>query len=254
MLNFYEGHRSGNSGFMVSTKGSLTFPPHFHQNVEILIMLEGSQQITVGGNSFIAKSGSVVVIDNYVVHSYGEGETKEYYALILPYDKVEEFNRLRRDMVLKQIHVEESDFALSIAQIIREHLNEKATEYQRDCAVNLIMALILKKCGLTQGERGSENGLIHKILSFSQEHFKENISLKSVAKELGYAEGYLSRVFHHYFKESYPRYVNGLRLNYIERELQKKEKNVTELIFEAGFNSFQTYYRAKQLIGNNADL
>ena len=208
----------------------------------------------VGGNSFIAKSGSVVVIDNFVVHSYGEGETKEYYALILPYDKVEEFNRLRRDMVLKQIHVEDSDFALSIAQIIREHLNENATEYQRDCAVNLIMALILKKCGLTQGERGSENGLIHKILSFSQENFKENISLKSVAKELGYAEGYLSRVFHHYFKESYPRYVNGLRLNYIERELQKKEKNVTELIFEAGFNSFQTYYRSKQLIGNNADL
>ncbi|MBQ7408866.1 MAG: helix-turn-helix transcriptional regulator [Clostridia bacterium] len=246
MINFYEEHRSGENSFFLEKNGDLAFPPHFHQNIEIAIILSGSQPITVNGEFFIAKAGSVVVVDNFAVHSYGECKSKENYLLILPNGALGEFNRLRNGKVFKTPYVCNMKLAKSLVNLIENNLSENSSEYQRFCAINLMMALIEREFGLEDGQRGNESGLINKILFAVQEKFKEDISLKRLAKEMGYAEGHLSRVFHQYFKESFPHYVNALRLDYIERELKMGEKNVTQLIFEAGFNSFQTYYRCKK--------
>ena len=105
MINCYEEHRSGENSFFLEKNGDLAFPPHFHQNIEIAIILSGSQPITVNGEFFIAKAGSVVVVDNFAVHSYGECKSKENYLLILPNGALGEFNRLRNGKVFKTPYV-----------------------------------------------------------------------------------------------------------------------------------------------------
>ena len=109
----------------------------------------------------------------------------------------------------------------------------------------MIMALILAKNPLTAGEGGTENELINKILSYVENNFKEDITLKTLSKYFGYAEGHLSRVFHRYVKISFPRYVNQRRIDYIQQKQQSENKALSQLIFESGFKSFQTYYRTK---------
>lgn len=42
------------------------------------------------------------------------------------------------------------------------------------------------------------------------------------------------------------KYVNNLRLEYVEMNKKLSDKTLNELIFEAGFNSERTYFRAKK--------
>jgi mannose-6-phosphate isomerase-like protein (cupin superfamily) len=74
MSKFYESHRSGKDGIYVAKREYNRFPSHFHQNVEIFVLLSGKQEIVVDGISFTAESGSVVFIDNFSVHSYGDSQ------------------------------------------------------------------------------------------------------------------------------------------------------------------------------------
>lgn len=246
MSKFYEPHRSGKDGFMLSARDNYSFPSHFHQNVEIFVSLSGKQEITVDGVSFTAEGGSIVFIDSFSIHSYGDGEKGDTSVLIIPYDTLAEFNRSRSGKILKTTHVKNLALAKEIMRIIKEFLVCESSEYEKYSALNMITALIVKEIGLINGERNVENELINRILAYVSEHFKEKLTLKSVARALGYAEGHISRVFHKYVNEGFPKYVNGLRLDYVEKNLKKQDKNVTELIFEAGFSSFQTYYRSKK--------
>jgi methylphosphotriester-DNA--protein-cysteine methyltransferase len=54
-------------------------------------------------------------------------------------------------------------------------------------------------------------------------------------------------VFHRYLRTGISAYANALRLDYVEQKLALKGKEkLIEIIYEAGFNCPQTYYRAKQ--------
>lgn len=246
MSKFYEAHRSGNDGFMIEKNRSQYFPPHFHQNVEIFVCISGKQELTVDGKTFIAEENSVVFIDSLVVHSYGKGEKGENAVVIIPYYALEKFNAFRQNKVLGAVHVKDKSLAQKIIKIIDEDLTENSSEYTRYCAFNAITSSIVKVFGLTDGEVKSESELINKILFYIGENFRTDITLKSVSKALGYAEGHISRIFHEYVDEGFCKYVNGLRLEYVFRERKYGAKKLNELIFDAGFNSIQTYYRAKK--------
>ena len=63
-----------------------------------------------------------------------------------------------------------------------------------------------------------------------------------------YSTEHVSRVFHKYLRVGLPKFINDLRLDYIENELMLSDKKkITDLIFEAGFKSVQSYYRSKSL-------
>ena len=245
MSEYYEYYRSGKGGYQ-TRRGSLDFPPHFHQNIELCVLLSGEQELCVGGRQIHATSMSVTVVDNFVVHSFGKGEG-ERYSLIIPHDMLTEFNRLRKNKSFGQIYVQDATLAKGVADIINNCLQNDSDYYMMYSAFNMIMSLLLPHLSLTDSENKGEGELINRILTYAQDNYKENITLESAARALGYAEGHLSRVFHKYVSESFPRYVNRLRYEYVQNKLYTDE-NITKLIFDAGFRSIQTYYRTKALL------
>ncbi|MBQ8308818.1 MAG: helix-turn-helix transcriptional regulator [Clostridia bacterium] len=87
---------------------------------------------------------------------------------------------------------------------------------------------------------------IRSILAYIQQNYRAEISRKSIARALGYTEAHISRVFHRYLGVGLAEYINGLRLAYVKKLRANGDTRTTiELIYEAGFNSQQTYYRVK---------
>jgi AraC-like DNA-binding protein len=88
--------------------------------------------------------------------------------------------------------------------------------------------------------------IISDILSYIDTHINEQITLESLAREFGYNKSYFSRLFNDHLGISLNNYVNFVRLNRFEQLMAKNsDKSVTELIYEAGFSSTTTFYRAK---------
>ena len=88
---------------------------------------------------------------------------------------------------------------------------------------------------------------MRRVLSYIQENFRGDVSRKRISSELGYSPEHISRVFHTYLGKGLSEYVNELRLSYIDSLIEDGDaRSITELIYDAGFGSQQTYYRERK--------
>ena len=242
---YYEYYRSGKEGFDL-TSGDIEYRAHFHQNVEICVLISGERHVSIGGKQIHAKAPCVIFVDSFVVHSYGKGDG-DHYAFVIPSEMLSEFTQMRNGRVFAEEYIQSEELVQDIMKICADYLHNKVYdgEYRLFVSANLVLLHLLKYVPLVEAHDENDGDLINRILTYIQHSYRENITLKSVAHELGYAEGHLSRVFHQYVDESFPSYVNRLRLEYVKNRLNSGE-NITNLIYDAGFRNAQTYYRAKK--------
>ena len=247
MKEFYEKHRDEGE-IHLSRNDNYLFAPHFHLNPEILIVAKGGYDITLSGKHYRVGEGSVAVMDSYEIHSYDErvGVTEPDDAVVvIPYRYLTRFYRRHKGMRISNPVIEDLELCRSLLAIADEYLT--ASELVREAAAELFFSMLEEKLEFCADKRGSEAALIRRILAYVQERYTENISRTDIAKALGYTEAHISRVFHSYIGKGLSEYINGVRLAHVDRRLAAEDgRSITELIYEAGFGSQQTYYRARQ--------
>ena len=229
MKEFYESIREDSYIYVNRECASHLYPAHFHINPEILVVNKGGYELTVSGKRLTVGEGDIAVIDSYEAHSYDRRlniKDVDDIVLILPYSLVDKIMQDRQG---------------------RRIADPIISDTSRQIAATLIVSRIFERANFADKERGGEAALLRSILSYVQENFRSDISRSSIAKELGYTEAHISRVFHSYIGKGISEYVNGLRLAYIDGLIREGDKrSQTELIFAAGFGSQQTYYRARK--------
>ncbi len=67
-----------------------------------------------------------------------------------------------------------------------------------------------------------------------------------MSKELGITKYTLSRVFSGTFHQNFNQYLNRIRLGYVTEELTNSTKQITDIAFDAGFQSQATFNRVFQ--------
>lgn len=85
--------------------------------------------------------------------------------------------------------------------------------------------------------------IIYQTVSYIAKHFKEPVSLESMAKDLGISKFTLSRVFSGTFHRNFNQYLNEQRLNYVCVHLECTDKSITDIWLDAGFDSQRTFNR-----------
>lgn len=248
MKGFYERHREELKTVYVSRGKSFRFPPHFHQNLEIFLVKKGEYVLSKNGAQFRAKQGAIVFFDSFDLHSYDEEEEcGDGIVVMLPPPYLASFNAWRgKKKIENPVLYDEALFAKLLK--ITDELFDYPNESVKKAGAELFLALLEEKLALSEPDGRENYSPFQQILDHVQRHFREDVSLTAVAHALGYTPSYVSRIFHKFAKVGFPEYVNGLRLDFVERNLPTG-KPITDLIFEAGFKSTQTYYRQK----NNAE-
>lgn len=245
----YEEFRDGIEALDVRRNEKYVYPPHFHRNIEILISLEGSRSVVHNGVPYHVGNGDIFFCGSYDLHSYGadtEGK-KNDCLVIVPAARTARFNERNRGLKPASPLIHDETLCARLLEIADRFMADKnQSESVRGAACELLLALIGERLDFVQGKERDETQLIRAILSYLSEHFREDVSLPVIARKFGYAQAHVSRVFHRYTNTGLPRYVNRLRLNYIEtRRRNDPSANLTDLIFDAGFKSIPTYYRAR---------
>lgn len=247
MKGFYERHRDELEHTHKKRGGSHLFPSHFHQNAEIFILLSGEYRIVVNGEGRELSSGDVLFIDSYDIHEYPDERKCDSCVIILPYHLMSHFNRLRANRTPTESVIHSPRLAKELIYIIDNFLDESRPDAVRDDATELILSLIYSAMEFGECEYKSEASLVRKILFYIQDNYRTDINRSSIAHELGYTAEHISRVFNKHLSRSLCDYINSLRLTYVEYRLaEANPPTLTNLIYEAGFNSEQTYYRAKR--------
>lgn len=245
MSTFYEIRKNGER-LLFRRGGQYFFPLHFHLDLEIVLVRKGGVRVTVNGQEYTVLDGELLIVDSYDVHSYERNEESgDHCVIVLPNRYLSLWHAIRKDLALKTPLVRNEGLVDELLFLADSYFEAPMSEVTRSSAVQLFLSRLADGVEFVESKGGNERTLVRNILVFLQENYREDASLKRVARELGYAQEHISRTFHRFVKKSISAYVNGLRLDYIEALRRQGEgRSNAELAFEAGFNSLQTYYRA----------
>lgn len=114
----------------------------------------------------------------------------------------------------------------------------------QDVRLNLITALesvlagFLAKPDLAEGGGGS---LIERVLSYIGAHSDEDLTLETVAAELGYEPHYLCRMMKRYTDIGFRTLVNSFRVEHAKELLSGTSMQTTAIAEICGFGSLRTF-------------
>lgn len=248
MKAYHEQLREESESLIIQRSTNHTFNPHFHINVELLIVKKGKTKITCNGMEYLLTDGMIAFFDSYDIHEYVTypADNTDDCLLVVPLKMLDNFNKIRKSGKIINPVFYDVELCNKLIYIIDTFLIEQTDKTIIASSVDLILSLINSKLQILESSENNDGELIVKILDYINKNFKSDVSLQKVSAILGYCTAHVSRTFHKYLKMTLPEYVNNLRLDYVEKHKNDKDVLITKLIFDAGFKSIQTYYRNKK--------
>lgn len=261
--NFFYEHRSSDEKFIVFMHStdpvSYISRRHYHRSIELGFMVRGHAGYVVNEHIEYILTGEMSFIDSWDVHYFDISKGNETYTLLLGVDYLRDFYGLYGDAY----NVPYFDQALRdqetnkrVLALLREwekKFDENDVLVNRGY-VNLILAELAKGYPVRLREQSKvEIGMVNSILEYVNQNYQKNISLDDVAKALGYGKNYCSKLFHNYIDQDFRNYVNGVRIEAAKRMMTENPgKRITDVAFDCGFSSLNTFYRAYKRVYKNS--
>lgn len=251
MHTFFESTQDNIKEIFTKSGSYFEYPAHLHQKIEVFILLSGKYDVRLNGSSLQIKGGDILFIDSYVIHSYSHIiNENDGIIIIIPPSVAEKFFTRKGTKKISNPHISDPILCNTIYDIAKKHITPPTIEnIVKNGAAELILALLEPKLQFTtsnNNENSNSNTLVQSILTYIAHNLKDDINLNALSKKFGYSTVHISRVFNNVIQMSLTDYINEQRLYYIETAIKNgKKENITSLIFDAGFKSIQTYYRAK---------
>lgn len=223
--------------------------PHLHNSIEFIYVTEGTLELGMGQELFHMETGDFAVIFPDVIHHYqvfSGGVNKACYLWAQP-SLGEQFAATMQNFCPVNPVIKKEEVSPDIVNAIH-CLRENKKQKKRDAVVEqayvqILLARSIPCFTLTEKENVESNDIIYQTVSYIAKHYKEEISLETIARDLGIGKYALSRVFSGTFHRNFKQYLNEQRLNYVCVHLECTDKSITDICLDAGFESQRTFNR-----------
>ena len=103
---------------------------------------------------------------------------------------------------------------------------------------------------IIENDISGRNATEKEMISYIQENFTDEISLKEFGAQFHLSEKYVSRYFKEHFHITLSQYVNHLRLEHARQLLQETQLPVTEVALQSGYPNVSYFIRSfKKMYG-----
>ena len=244
------------------------FPPHWHDEFEIIIVIDGSGLFTVNGRQYLCKKDDLILIPGGHIHGIAQNgtETCEYFNILFSFSLLEEnpeshctrqfFSVLMNNAILNDYYLPQGSHLnnelLPLAKDLVEHRKEKYSGYElmiKSRLFNILHLVIKEDIKETKGKKLSENDRtnterIKKILSYTAEHFTERISIQQASEICAISQSRFMNIFRDQTGMSFIQYLNDYRLEVAAEQLSTGNESVTEIAIKNGFDNISYFIRA----------
>lgn len=251
------------------------FNPHIHDLVEIVYVLYGTLEIGIDEELFHMEKGDLAIVFPGKIHHaqcFGDPKTCASLYLLSALSLAGDFAQKLSDAqpsnpVIPAAQVDE-DTKYALRRLYHEYgmdekgvrlrqtvkvpsLNEKAPanvlrETERivkQSFVQLILARSFPRLHLIERPDESQADLVHQIVAYTAAHFREPMTLTSMAEHLYVSPYTISRIFSSVFSTNFNGYLNEMRLDCACGMLHYSDRSVTETCIDSGFESQRTFNR-----------
>lgn len=233
----------------ITHKMSKHFPPHLHEALEMIYVTEGNLELGIGEEMYHMEKGDFAIVFPNLIHHYqvfSSEISKAYYLfplLSLCGSFREELQKYcPADPVIHKEKVH-PDILYAIRNLYKE---EMVNEILQQSFVQIILARSIDCYHLMERRVTESTDVIYQTVCYIAQHFREQITLDQMSRDLGIGKYVLSRVFSSTFHKNFNQYVNEQRLNYVCSLLEESDSSITDIYLDAGFQSQRTFNRAFQ--------
>lgn len=216
---------------------NLDFPPHIHEELELVYMAKGSCTAFCADREYKLFAGDFFLAFPEQVHYYYNScNCLAYLVIVHPGQLAIE----RRTPVNAVYACSEDDLVSLLELTCREHEQNKA----HSVTVSMLQALLGKLLRHYQFQNDlQQNSVAEQLVRYCSNHYKQPLSISSVAKALYLSQSHISHTFNDKLKISFSDYVNSLRLDEAVRLLSKDGISIEQIAELSGFPTTRTFHR-----------
>ncbi len=238
------------------------FLAHWHIDVEIVYVCEGSILVSVNDESRVLRKGDMAVINSTDIHSYdstnmqseiivtifhpelighlaGWPEESFFNPVFIESNQINQLDKKVRENFLRIIH-----------NITQEYTERKP--FFQDYLQGLIIefsALIRRyffsplNGTVKRRIRLPDIGKVKKAIEYINQHYRDEITLDTISNIVALSPGYFSRLFAKYSGTNFNSYLGRVRVNAAEKLIKTTHDSIISIAYECGFNSIRTFNR-----------
>ena len=223
-------------------------PLHWHNYIEIELVLNGTADHIHNGIASTIKKGHISVLRINDYHTIKN--CKDFRILNLSIkDTALSENMLTQLNSIQNIiaaDLDEDTFKTVLfffeACIKENYSSKRNNDYIKnllECILILVLRIIPER---SRPARKHQNDQLNNAVNYLHNHFRENPNLNTVAEIAHYFPTHFSHVFHKKIGRSYNDYLNELKVAYAKQLLLTTNLKVIDVGYQSGFNSYNNFY------------
>jgi len=236
---------------------NFTYLAHWHNDVEIGFVKEGSILVGVNNEVKVLDAGEAVLCCSGDIHYYEScGEDSKLIILVFKPQLIGDFVRWPEESIFKTYFLtkelckgNELSHIYNLLEKIIEEKESKNEGYQL-----FIKAHIIEICGALfrfvpkgntkESSKGKGNiRLMQRVVAYIEKNYHEDIKLEGIAKHFNVDPFNLSKKINTITGMNFKGYLNMLRVAKAQELILNTDKPLTEIAFECGFNSIRNFNR-----------
>ena len=227
---------------------------HWHDEVEIIYVTQGTLHLTIDKTSYIANAGDIFIVNSQEIHEMSVLEPPTvYYTILFPVTSLifqfSDNSNKQFLLPLAESRMQFQTFPASSAtqEIYKNKLEEiislyqdKKPAYQLGIKSHLLVFLYMlySNNDIVESKKDLTYNKLHReILLYINENYSDSIALAEIAATFHMVPKYFSRYFKNTFHTTLSEYILQLRLEKAISLLSDSTISVTEAAFQSGFSS-----------------
>jgi xylan 1,4-beta-xylosidase len=232
---------------------------HWHTDIEILFVLDGTLNLTMNNQSYWLKAGEIVLINSKTVHAidFSDGNNLVFVLQFLPSIYESEYRKtsfhFNLNTAAAEIQTPEniSELQYILACIgVEIYLNNDGFQfYIKSLLYQLVGYLfrytrydILDKTRCTLQD--SDLARLEMIVKYINENYQHGFSFAEVAERLNLSLSQCSRFFKEKMGISFSEYLRHVQITHAKRLILETGHTVLFVSEDSGFTSLASFYRA----------
>ncbi|WP_313600465.1 AraC family transcriptional regulator [Epilithonimonas vandammei] len=231
---------------------------HYHPEIELIFVHKGSGKRQIGSNISYFTDGDLILIGSNLPHCGMTNEnTKNEYEVVIQFSKEFLGQDFWKAVEMNRISalLEKAKSGIVFGEDFKKALKPKIDALTESHSLTKLLLLIevLDQMSLTQDYKilnaskyylqtqKEDNDRINVIFNYVKDHFKEQITLETVAELSNMTVPSFCRYFKKITNKTFTQFVNEYRITHSLKLLAEQPMSITEVCFDSGFNNFSYF-------------
>ncbi|MDO4619467.1 MAG: AraC family transcriptional regulator [Lachnospiraceae bacterium] len=227
-----------------------TVPLHWHRSIEVTVTFSGSILFNVSSNNFDSKESDWIIVNSGELHSCRYiNETDDFVgvSIIISVPFLEKwigkhlfYNALPDPAVSEQIRT----IAHNVYDMDTSKENTPLLLMSEVYHLLYVLSEYCAKSDVPENTSQSKSDLLktsEEFTEYIETHYREAISLNTIAEHFKYSASYFSRLFKELYGVNFHSYLNFVRCNHAAQQLSSGRINLTKCAYENGFPNTKSF-------------